>query len=77
MARLRLTPDGLRLTPDDLRHCRETWEGLQDPCGAPDCADGGCDCQASEIIMTSLGYVDVCHDGDVVAYGRMIAYVGD
>jgi hypothetical protein len=66
------------LTSHDLDHARETWEALQEPCDAPECqiTDGNgepawpeCDCHNSEIIMTSMGYVDVFQDGEVVANG--------
>jgi len=36
-------------------------------CNYPDC-----DCFDSEIIMTSVGYVEVYQDGRVVAFGRVV-----
>jgi hypothetical protein len=71
-----------KLTAHDKKHCRETWEALQLPCDSPDCQpeDGSwseCDCHNSEIIMTSIGYVEVYQDGEVVAYGQTIHHCDD
>lgn len=64
------------LNERDQAHCSETWKGLQEPCDCPECSDG-CDCQNSEVIMTSIGYVEVFRDGDVVAFGQVIYTCAD
>jgi hypothetical protein len=59
------------LTRRDLDHCRETVLGLrtwEQEAGEP--AD-------PEIIMTSIGYVDVSSDGECAAYGRVVARFDD
>ena len=60
----------------DCPHCREgcTAEELAPYGGRTVCLS---DCYQSEVIMTSIGYVEVWKDGVVVAYGREIADVGD
>jgi len=59
------------LSRRDLDHCRETLLTLrtwEQETGEP--AD-------PETIMTSIGYVDVYPDGEVVAYNRVIAWFDD
>ncbi len=60
-----------KLTKRDLDHCRETFLSLRnEECETGESAD-------PETIMTSIGYVDVCSDGEVVAYGRVVARFDD
>jgi hypothetical protein len=60
-----------KLTKRDIDHCRETllslrtWEQETGESADP------------ETIMTSIGYVDVYPDGEVVAYGRVVARFDD
>ena len=59
------------LTKRDIAHCRETLLSLrtwEQETGEP--AD-------LETIMTSIGYVDVYPDGEVVAYNMVIARFDD
>jgi hypothetical protein len=59
------------LTRRDLDHCRETLLSLRnEECETGESAD-------PETIMTSIGYVDVYPDGEVVAYNRVIARFDD
>lgn len=56
------------LTERDIEHCREVAEELargMNPAGG----------DSSELVMTSIGYVDVWYDGDVVFNGIIIANV--
>jgi len=59
------------LTKRDIAHCRETFLSLRNA----ECETG--ESVDPETIMTSIGYVDVCSDGEVVAYGRVIARFDD
>lgn len=57
----------MTLTNHDVRNCVETYQELQleeDPDGP-------------ETVCLSFGYADVCHDGDVVAWGRVLINVAD
>ena len=74
------TPSGL--THNDISHARCTYIALQDDCA--ECSrytrvtgyEGHwCDCQLSETIMTSLGYVEVTREGQIVAFGQVLATV--
>jgi len=74
----------MALTPRDIFHATATWQALVNPtpCGASSCPlltgnPDGCDCNDSEVILTSIGYVEVYRDGDVIAHGRTLANVGD
>ena len=60
-----------KLTRRDLDHCQETLLELrawEQETGEP--AD-------PEIIMTSIGYVDVSADGECAAFGRVVALFDD
>jgi hypothetical protein len=50
----------------DIEHARATWAALNED---PDNYDG------PETIMLSIGYADVWLDGDVVAFGKVVANV--
>ncbi len=66
------TPSGL--THHDISRARCTYIALQNDCA--ECYEGHwCDCQLSETIMTSLGYVEVTREGQIVAFGRVLATV--
>jgi hypothetical protein len=55
----------MTLTNDDVLTCVETYQELQleeDPDGP-------------ETVCLSFGYADVCHDGDVVAWGEVVINV--
>lgn len=67
----------IALENGDWQWCHETWEGLQGPCDSPDCTDGGCDCQNSEIVVVSNGYAEVFKDGDVVQHGTVLFNVSE
>jgi len=64
------------LNDHDFNHARRTWRELQKACTCPECANG-CDCNRSEVIMTSIGYVEVMDEGYVIAYGKVIADVAE
>ena len=53
----------MKLTQADIAHLAECWEALQDD---PENYDG------PEDVMTSIGYVWLFLDGDVVSYGECI-----
>lgn len=75
----------MTLTTDDLDWAREQRAYLLAPCDADECQifeDGcrvwpTCDCQSSALIMTSIGYVEVQADGDIVAFGTTIHILED
>ena len=56
------------LTDHDTEHARATWAELNEN---PDEYDG------PETIMLSFGYADVYLDGDVVAFGKVVANVAE
>lgn len=69
----------LVLTQDDIEHIEETATTLQDcdPCDDSECNWPDCDCNSSEIIMTSIGYVEVfpCNGegkAEAIGYGRVL-----
>ena len=64
-----------KLTDCDKQQCTDTWAKLQaaDCEECTDCDDpSSADCFNSETIMTSIGYVEVYNDGEVIAYGVVI-----
>jgi hypothetical protein len=56
------------LTDHDKQHLRDEYEEIL--------LDGG-DIDGPEVVMTSLGYVELWIDGDVCAYGEVIWNVQD
>ena len=66
----------MTLTAHDIAHLHQTWHGLHDPSEPCGC-ENACDCHDSEIVAASVGYVEVWHDGTVVAHGIVIADVAD
>ena len=56
------TREGL-LTPGDIKHCREVWMDLAEDEDGP------------EVVMTSIGYVEVWNDGEVVSFGETLTTI--
>jgi hypothetical protein len=59
------------LTKRDIAHCRETFLSLRNA----ECETG--ESVDPETIMTSIGYVDVYPDGEVVVYNSVVARFDD
>lgn len=57
--------DDLKLTSDDWEHLFEIMEGM-------DSIES-----ISETVMTSIGYVELWNDGDVIGFGRNFGNVYD
>ncbi len=68
------------LTTADRRHLRQVWNELNrtERCDDPTCTldTAGCDCRSSEVVMSSIGYVEVWQDGEVTGYGRTLHSFG-
>lgn len=63
-------PAHLRLNDQDMQWLKQCYEAAL--------ADEDIDEPfESEVIMTSIGYVELWYDGDVVAFGEVIANVED
>lgn len=57
------------LTEHDKQHLRDEYEEIL--------LDASTDIDGPEVVMTSLGYVELWIDGDVCAYGEVIWNVED
>ena len=64
-------PVELTLTDEDWEILRETYETEVLPAVWDETYDG------PELAVTSIGYVEVFGDGDVVAFGRILGNVED
>jgi hypothetical protein len=60
---------GRGLSKSDVASALETWNQIQ--------AEGWDAYDGPVTIMLSIGYADVCLDGDVVAHGRVLTNVAD
>ena len=63
-------PDYL-LTTEDLEWLRECYLASREECDSEGWEYEG------EVCCTSIGYVDLQSDGDIVGYGQLLGSVGD
>jgi len=59
-------PSTFRLDPTDWEHLAKTYEASIDHCNREGWEYEG------EVVMTSIGYVELYRDGDVGAFGEIL-----